>query len=123
MVLNYDFPPCAVDYIHRIGRTGRAGREGRAITFFTERDAASLRSIANVMRASGCEVSAAMHARPVCRLGPHVCRPWSREHAHTVGLFKKGYSGVHSFDFSRVVSLEIQVIWNQVLNKQRIPVS
>ncbi|XP_066918301.1 probable ATP-dependent RNA helicase DDX52 [Clytia hemisphaerica] len=56
MVVNYDFPPTAVSYIHRIGRTGRAGRKGRAVTFFTEDDKINLRSIANVMRSSGCEI-------------------------------------------------------------------
>ncbi|XP_065178789.1 probable ATP-dependent RNA helicase DDX52 [Sycon ciliatum] len=55
-VINYDFPTSAVDYIHRIGRTGRAGRSGDAITFFTESDFVNLRSIVNVMVASGCEV-------------------------------------------------------------------
>ncbi|CAG2107612.1 unnamed protein product [Medioppia subpectinata] len=39
-----------------IGRTGRAGRKGKAITFFTEKDSDKLRSIANVMRRSGCDV-------------------------------------------------------------------
>ena len=43
LVLNYDFPQTAISYIHRIGRTGRAGRQGRAVTFFTEDDAVSLR--------------------------------------------------------------------------------
>ena len=42
--------------MHRIGRTGRAGRQGRAITFFTEADFDNLRTIANVMRLSGCEI-------------------------------------------------------------------
>ena len=56
-VINYDFPQTTVSYIHRIGRTGRAGRSGRAITFFTEEDAEQLRAIANVMKASGCEVA------------------------------------------------------------------
>ena len=41
---------------NRIGRTGRAGRTGEAVTFFTEEDADSLRSIASVMRESGCEI-------------------------------------------------------------------
>jgi len=56
LVINYDFPPSAVSYIHRIGRTGRAGREGRAVTFFTEEDRTILRTIAQVMRNSGCFV-------------------------------------------------------------------
>nr|XP_050857631.1 probable ATP-dependent RNA helicase DDX52 isoform X2 [Vespula vulgaris] len=38
------------------GRTGRAGHKGKAITFFTEQDTTNLRSIATVMRASGCDV-------------------------------------------------------------------
>ena len=34
----------------------RAGRPGRAITFFTEADFDNLRTIANVMRLSGCTI-------------------------------------------------------------------
>ena len=56
LVINYDLPTDGVSYVHRIGRTGRAGREGRAITFFTEADFDNLRTIANVMRLSGCNV-------------------------------------------------------------------
>ncbi|XP_015122046.1 probable ATP-dependent RNA helicase DDX52 [Diachasma alloeum] len=56
LVINYDFPPSAISYIHRIGRTGRAGHRGKAITFFTESDTANLRSIAAIMRDSGCQV-------------------------------------------------------------------
>jgi ATP-dependent RNA helicase DeaD len=32
LVVNYDLPADAEDYVHRIGRTGRAGRKGRAVT-------------------------------------------------------------------------------------------
>jgi ATP-dependent RNA helicase DDX52/ROK1 len=56
MVVNYDLPQTAVAYIHRIGRTGRAGHTGKAVTFFTEADVPRLRSIANVMKLSGCDV-------------------------------------------------------------------
>ncbi|GHT01720.1 RNA helicase [Bacteroidia bacterium] len=38
MVLNYDVPHDAEDYIHRIGRTARAGAEGLAVTFVSERE-------------------------------------------------------------------------------------
>ncbi|NWI57418.1 DDX52 helicase, partial [Calyptomena viridis] len=44
MVINYDLPTSAVEYIHRIGRTGRAGHRGKAVTFFTEDDKPLLRS-------------------------------------------------------------------------------
>ena len=33
VVLNYDLPRSAVDYVHRIGRTGRAGESGMAVSF------------------------------------------------------------------------------------------
>ncbi|XP_028172276.1 probable ATP-dependent RNA helicase DDX52, partial [Ostrinia furnacalis] len=56
LVVNYDFPPSAIAYVHRIGRAGRAGQKGRAITFFTQDDVVNLRSIASVMKQSGCEV-------------------------------------------------------------------
>jgi ATP-dependent RNA helicase DeaD len=38
LVVNYDLPYDAEDYVHRIGRTGRAGRKGLAATFVTGRD-------------------------------------------------------------------------------------
>ncbi|CAI9264303.1 unnamed protein product [Lactuca saligna] len=55
-VVNYDFPDSSSAYIHRIGRSGRAGRSGEAVTFYTEADIRYLKNIANVMKASGCEV-------------------------------------------------------------------
>eukprot|EP00501_MAST-03F_sp_TOSAG23-6_P001557 GSMAST32.ASY1.ANO1.1621.1 assembled CDS len=55
-VINFDFPQSGVSYVHRIGRTGRAGRRGRAVTFFTESDISRLRTIANIMKLSGCNV-------------------------------------------------------------------
>ena len=38
MVVNYDVPHEAEDYVHRIGRTARAGAGGKAVTFVSERD-------------------------------------------------------------------------------------
>ncbi|KWU45271.1 P-loop containing nucleoside triphosphate hydrolase protein, partial [Rhodotorula sp. JG-1b] len=64
LVINYDFPQSAMSYIHRIGRTGRAGKAGRAITFFSKADAGHLKTIVNVMRASGCSVPDWMVALP-----------------------------------------------------------
>ena len=38
MVVNYDVPRDAEDYVHRIGRTARAERDGKAITFVASED-------------------------------------------------------------------------------------
>jgi len=38
MVINFDVPRDAEDYVHRIGRTARADRDGMAITFVCEQD-------------------------------------------------------------------------------------
>ena len=38
IVINYDVPHDAEDYVHRIGRTARADRDGVAITFVNETD-------------------------------------------------------------------------------------
>ena len=50
LVVNFDLPYDAEDYVHRIGRTGRAGRKGRAITFVSGRDIYKLQFIERFTR-------------------------------------------------------------------------
>lgn len=38
LVINYDVPHEAEDYVHRVGRTARADRDGSAITFISEKE-------------------------------------------------------------------------------------
>jgi superfamily II DNA/RNA helicase len=45
LVVNYDAPRMAEDYVHRIGRTGRAGRAGIAVTFLGRDDRSLVRRI------------------------------------------------------------------------------
>ena len=50
IVINYDLPQNAEDYVHRIGRTGRAGQEGHAISFATPDQKSEIRSIEAVLK-------------------------------------------------------------------------
>ena len=45
LVINYDLPFDAEDYVHRIGRTGRAGRSGKAIALVAGKDIYKLQTI------------------------------------------------------------------------------
>lgn len=50
LVINYDMPDDAEDYVHRIGRTARAGREGKAISFVQPDQLNSLRTVERLIR-------------------------------------------------------------------------
>jgi len=52
LVVNYDLPDNADDYVHRIGRTGRAGKSGHAISFAAPDQASDVRDIERVIRTS-----------------------------------------------------------------------
>jgi len=52
LVVNYDLPSNAEDYIHRIGRTARAGAAGHAISFATPDQRGDVRDIERLMRAT-----------------------------------------------------------------------
>ncbi|HEX8237597.1 MAG TPA: DEAD/DEAH box helicase [Abditibacteriaceae bacterium] len=59
LVLNYDLPDNADDYVHRIGRTGRAGKSGHAISFAAPDQGADMRDIEKVIRS---EVPVSQHS-------------------------------------------------------------
>lgn len=49
LVVNYDVPEHAEDYVHRIGRTGRAGAKGRSVTLALTNQKRLIRNIERVM--------------------------------------------------------------------------
>ena len=51
LVVNYDLPLVAADYIHRVGRTGRAGLAGRAVSLVSAEDRDLLRDIQQLLPA------------------------------------------------------------------------
>lgn len=56
IVVNFDMPGTAEDYVHRIGRTGRAGAKGTAISFFTEKHARLASEIVTLLREANQEI-------------------------------------------------------------------
>lgn len=50
LVINYDLPNVAEDYVHRIGRTGRAGEKGTAISLVSADEVDDLRAIQDLIR-------------------------------------------------------------------------
>jgi len=50
LVLNFDLPEQAEDYVHRIGRTGRAGAVGHAISFATPDQRRDLQTIERLIK-------------------------------------------------------------------------
>ncbi|GIZ02325.1 probable ATP-dependent RNA helicase DDX52 [Caerostris extrusa] len=76
VVINYDFPTTAIEYIHRIGRTGRAGEKGRAITYFTSDDVKNLKDWHDALgllftrlhnESQNCKGKKMKNARPIKR--------------------------------------------------------
>lgn len=49
MVVNYDVPREAEDYVHRIGRTARANADGKAVTFVAGKDQSKFHYIENFL--------------------------------------------------------------------------
>ena len=50
VVINFDLPKVAEDYVHRIGRTGRAGESGEAISLVSADEFEYLRKIEQLLR-------------------------------------------------------------------------
>ena len=69
IVVNYDLPERAEDYIHRIGRTGRAGKTGKSISFLCEYGAYYLPAIEELL---GVTFSSQLPSEKMLELPPEV---------------------------------------------------
>jgi superfamily II DNA/RNA helicase len=50
LVVNYELPPNAEDYVHRIGRTGRAGASGEALSLVDDKEERLLKDIEKLLK-------------------------------------------------------------------------
>jgi ATP-dependent RNA helicase RhlE len=92
IVINYDLPMVAEDYVHRIGRTGRAGADGLAVSLVAHEEARLLRDIRRLLKQDiAIENVAGFEPSHPLRLesnGPAPGKPRNpnharRPHAHT----------------------------------------
>ncbi len=75
VVVNYDLPSTAEDYVHRIGRTARAGGKGHAISFATPDQRGDVRGIERLIRQ-------ALPLSKLPALPPHRGAPVIEESSH-----------------------------------------
>jgi superfamily II DNA/RNA helicase len=56
MIINYDIPHDAEDYVHRVGRTARVNAKGEAVTFVTQKEMYKLQKIERLIESKVPEV-------------------------------------------------------------------
>lgn len=56
-VINFDFPSCSEDYVHRIGRTARSNRTGTSYTFFTTGNAKQAKDLISILKEANQHVN------------------------------------------------------------------
>ncbi len=77
LVINYDLPSIADDYVHRIGRTARAGAAGHAISFAEPSQQRDIRDIERLIRMTLPQSK--LPELPPARFAPEIQRgPLSR---------------------------------------------
>lgn len=88
LVVNWDVPPDAEDYVHRIGRTARAATTGTAITFVNERDMRQFAMIEKLIEADIPQIPLpeTLGKGPVFHLERHSHKP--RPHSNRKKPFK-----------------------------------
>jgi superfamily II DNA/RNA helicase len=84
LVINFDVPPDAEDYVHRIGRTARADKTGTAVTFVNEKDQRRFSDIENFLEKEipRMDLPEEMGAGPEYRKGAPRSNGWKRSNGH-----------------------------------------
>ncbi len=85
LVLNYDLPEDAENYVHRIGRTARAGHKGHAVSFATPDQGNDVRDIEKLIKATlpvskHAELTLDKFGEPVRKIARPSGRPTQQFH-------------------------------------------
>lgn len=82
LVINYDLPEDAENYVHRIGRTARAGHKGHAISFATPDQGHDVRDIEKLIKAT---LPVSKHAELTLDKFSELSHPPSRQFGRAFG--------------------------------------
>ncbi|MBP1669080.1 MAG: hypothetical protein H6Q21_1446 [Bacteroidetes bacterium] len=88
LVINYDVPHDAEDYVHRIGRTARVNAKGEAVTLVTQREIGTLKRIERLIETEIPKV------QPPAELG---AVPEWKEEEHRLNTRRDFYRGKRNF--------------------------
>ncbi len=95
LVVNYELPTNAEDYVHRIGRTGRAGASGEAISLVDGEEERRLIDIEKLLKREfpreHAAVSSTPRATPGLRPAKPAAPPYARKPAAVDDWFLKPY--------------------------------
>jgi len=105
LVINFDLPLVAEDYIHRVGRTGRAGHSGRAVSLVSPSDSRLLRDIQRLLPApleqiaingfDAAPTEVSVHQPPRIHERPRHTRSRDPLRRHSVGPRNPRRRGTH----------------------------
>ncbi len=95
LVINYDIPPDAEVYVHRIGRTARADAEGMAFTFISDRDQYKFKRIEDFLETEveKRNVPESIGKSPKWRPKMRSANSYKRNYGGKKGSGKKSYKG------------------------------
>ena len=102
LVLNYDIPESAGDYVHRIGRTGRAGMTGKAISFVMPEQKNKVREIERLIRSTiPISQMAGLTENPLTSYKPIHTAQAPRRNFNKNNRFQKSGNSYPSRDYRR----------------------
>ncbi|CAG7834035.1 unnamed protein product [Allacma fusca] len=93
-VINFDYPNCSEDYVHRIGRTGRSSKSGTAYTFFTKTNNKQAKDLIEVLREANQVINPKLYELMESARGPQGRGGFnSRSRWRQPGQHSNGYGG------------------------------
>ena len=97
LVVNYELPHVAEDYVHRIGRTARAGRKGDAVSLVCADESKQLQAIERLVGTKIAKTVVAGFAPSAHTAKPEGSRPRPRQSAggQKPGWRPRGYRGTN----------------------------